>query len=304
MASRQIQWLKDDHNLQGLEKVLRHPSDPTLRAEAAQALGELDDLEAVEMLIRSSLEDPDLGVQKAARGALDNLIGSEAQQAINAYRSTPAADPWLLTDLGQASEETGADEEWEEISGEELVDYLESGEEGEEGGEEETDELEDVPEGDLGDEDSLRGLTTVMQTHKDPAVRLRALQLLGRSRNIHAVWYLAQTALYNEDSELKASAQAMLEERFGDRTAAILEGYKDGDLERDLELEEDEDDEGEEYEEEVEQPESPFQRSPSLQDVRQPQVIQEDSMHWRLVFVAVLAVLGVVAIILLLSLRG
>ncbi len=105
MTGKQISWLKDAHDLPGLEKALRHPGDPILRREAAEALGELDNLEAVEMLIRSTLEDPDPDVQKAARSALDDLIGSDAKPAIASYRSAPADDAWLAENSADADED-------------------------------------------------------------------------------------------------------------------------------------------------------------------------------------------------------
>jgi len=411
MTSRQIQWLIEDHDLQGLVRFLRHPFDPILRAEAAQALGELDDLEAVEPLIRSSLEDPDLAVQKAARSALDELIGSEAKQAIASYRSgPPEMDPWLLDNLAEptfitplqpnhtirrlqsrrdldglvgwlrdpadpkvrqeaalalgemgnldatewlirahiedpneevrktarqaldslvgsqadlaisayrsgpaetvpwllaqaalAEEPSENEEEWEELSGEDLMDYLDEAAAGDEGEDEQDEDLADVPEGDPGDDESLHGLITVLQTSRDPALRQRAFQHLLRSHNIHAIWYLAQTALNSDDPEMRAAAQAALDERFGDQAGGILQGYKDGNLER---VELDETDEDEEEDDEPEEAESPFQPSPSLQNSPQPQVIREDTTNWRLVFVAGLVLLGAAVIILLLTLHG
>ncbi len=249
------------------------------------------------MLIRSSLEDPEPSVQNAAQSALDTLIGSEAKPAVAAYRSAPANDPWLLVDVQDAGEDESADDEWEELSGKDLLDYLETGEEEES---DETEDLEDVPEGEPEDEHSLHGLITALQTSRDPDLRQRALQLLARSRNINAIWYLAQTALYSEDEELKTAAQSILQERFGDHTGSILQGYREGNLEQDLELDEDEA-EGEDEEDELPEAESPYQQTPSLQDSKLPQVIQEDTLNWRLIIVAGLAVLGVVVIILLVT---
>jgi HEAT repeat protein len=421
MTSHQIQWLIDDHNLEGLERALRHPSDPILRAEAAQALGKLDDLKAVEMLIRSSLEDPDLTVQKTARSALDDLIGSEAKQAVATYRSgPPETEPWLLNSLAEpgrsgsamesqssavlsnqtirrlksrgdldglvgwlrypvdpkireeaalalgeignldateplirshledpdpdvrkisrqaldslvgsqtdlaisayrsgpaekddwlidrslhAGEASKNEEEWEEVAGEDLMDYIEEAAESEDDESELEEGLADVPEGEPGDEESLHGLITVLQTSRDPAIRQRAFQMLLRSHNIHAVWYLAQTALYSDDTDLRQAAKAALDERFGDQAPSILEGYKEGNLEG-VALDEVDEDEDEEEDEDAEEIESPFEQSPSLKDFTQPQVIREDTLNWRLIFVAGLALLSVAAIILLLTLRG
>ena len=81
-SSSTVQRLKEDHDLEGLVSALRYQGDPILRGDAAVALGELDDLEAVEFLIRSFLEDPDPTVQKAARAALDSLVGSEANGVV------------------------------------------------------------------------------------------------------------------------------------------------------------------------------------------------------------------------------
>ena len=112
----------------------------------------------------------------------------------------------------------------------------------------------------------------MIQTTKDPDLRQRAFQVLVRSHNIHAIWYLAQTALNSDDAELRKAANAALVERFGDQADRLLLGYKEGNLEGVAVDKADEDEE--EYEErgrrpEAEESESPYQQSPSLKDFPQ-----------------------------------
>jgi HEAT repeat protein len=302
-----IRRLKSKRDLDGLVGWLRDPADPKMRQEAALALRDMGNMDATEWLIRAHLEDPDEDVRKIARQAVDSLVGSQADLAISAYRSGPAEkDPWLLARSVQATDAPENEEEWEELTGEDLIDYLEQSEQGEDGEEEDDEELADVPEGEPGDEESLHGLITVLQTSKDPAMRQRAFQLLLRSHNIHAVWYMAQTALYSDDPEMKDAANAALNERFGDEAAGILQGYKEGNLIGVAvdKPDEEEDEEDEEEDEESEETGSPFQQSPSLQDFPQPQVIHEEGMNWRLILIAALVVLAAAAVIILLSSHG
>jgi len=292
---------KSHHNLDGLEKMLRTRDDAALRRKSAQAIGELGDMKASELLIRAFLEDPDPGVQKSARAALDDLIGGQAQQAIDAYRSAPATDEWLVN-LEEPDAGDLEDIDWEEVSGKELQELMDETESSE--GEEESEELPDVPEGEATDEDSLTGLVHLINSNADLDLKLRAIGRLKRSRNIHAMWQLVNLAAYSEDEDVRYAAWGALKERFGDDTGEIIGGYRLGNLEREFppledEEEEEEDEEGEDEAEEVE---SPYQQSPSMQNTRQPHVIQEEGLNWRLIFVAILAVLGVVVIILVLNL--
>ena len=197
MTSRQIQWLIDEHNVQGLERALRHPSDPILRAEAAQALGELDDLEAVEMLIRSSLEDPDPAVQKAARAALDNLVGSEAKQAIATYRSgPPETDPWLQDSLAEPSPETPVRPNYK-------IRRLES-------------------------KSDLEGLVGCLRDQADAGMRQEAALALGEMGNLAATEALIRSHLEDPHEDVRNIARQALDSLVGSQTDMAIAAYRSG----------------------------------------------------------------------------
>ena len=92
-----IQSLLADRDLNGLVAALRSPSDAGLRTQAARALGEMDDIDATESLIRSVLEDPEPLVKAAARQALQALHGNRSELVVASYRGgPPEVDEWLV----------------------------------------------------------------------------------------------------------------------------------------------------------------------------------------------------------------
>ena len=80
-----VEELSKDKDLEGLLHALRFPGSALIRAQAAQALGQLNDSLAVESLIRSMRLDPVAEVQAAARQALEEMFGTTAQNVIQAY---------------------------------------------------------------------------------------------------------------------------------------------------------------------------------------------------------------------------
>src|SRR5512135_1882159 len=134
MPAHSVQWLRNNHDLARLEIILRNRTNPALRIEAAEALGSLGDVEAVEPLARAVLQDPDPEVQKSARLALADLIGGEANTVLATYRHHLSAtgqwhssseadkdDEEYLQDSPSGRQETITAESyegWEEPSGE------------------------------------------------------------------------------------------------------------------------------------------------------------------------------------------
>ena len=306
-----IRRLLEDRDLNGLVSVLRDPTDPDLRLQAAQALGELEDLDATESLVRSTIEDPDAAVQAAARQALDQLLGNRVDLVIRSYRSGPAEeDPWLVEPV---SEETGLEDE----------------------------------ENDAGSID-LEGLLRVATHESNPGLRLKAIRLLALSSDMRATDMLAYLVLRGDSKELRETARLALEERFGDKAASLLQGYReieraasgdeDGeDLdeydedeteEDDIEDEEDLDQDfaeevgdaedkvlagdrvlaggkvfmdGEEEDEETGDPRlSDFPRVTTSYDRSRSQVIQEEGVPWMAILLVVL-IIAIVVIVLLLT---
>lgn len=198
-----------DRDMIGLEAILRRPARPELRAQAAWALGELNDVVATENLVRAQFEDPDPAVQAAARQALNALLGSNAGLAIASYQRIPPPDDWL-TEAGDSG-----------------------------------DSLDDLPE-ELGEAD-LTGLIMIARHESHLPLRLKAVRVLAHSSDMRATETLAELALKSDDSHLRAAANQALTDRYGEDAGAIIESYRDEvgeDDEDDLLDEEDESDEG------------------------------------------------------------
>ncbi len=301
MPASNVQWLKQDHDLPGLERVLRNRRNPALRIEAAQALGSLGDLEAVELLARAVLQDPDPEVQKVARRALSDLVGAETNTVLATYRhhlsvtgawQTGAAEGGkeeeYLLDAQPTRQETGKGETYEEW-------------------EESFEGTDQTPAESEWDQKNLEGMIAVLSHETNPKIRLQAINALHNSSNMRAIEALSAIALYDENEEIRQAARAALETRFGEDAGGIIDSYrKHGEVEEDQdeELESQEDEENED----VEEAENTFQgpvdtpRSPStLTSYRPSSVIQEDRPGWRLALVVllVLLIVGGLAFILL-----
>jgi len=290
-----IRSLKADHDLDGLVHWLRNPIDPLNREEAAIALGELGDLKAVDALIRAHLEDPNEEVQEIAYEALESLVGAQVDLAVSTYRSGPAdTDSWLLDYSDEKGEEPGEDEDWEEVPSDELMEYLADDQSKPEIDDEV--DLEQVK----WDRQNLDGLIAVLRNEKDPNLRMRAIQALQHSSNIHAISFLAQTALYNDDEELRIAAKTALHNRFGDDADGLIESYRDATLEA-----EDDETEVEEGEDAVESTdaEKEFPQSAPVSTFSHQPAIHEDKMGWRFILALVLVIVAAAVIIILLSSR-
>jgi HEAT repeat protein len=285
-----IHHLRNEGDLDGLVHWLRNPIDPLSREEAAIALGELGDLKGVDPLIRAHLEDPIEEVREIAYEALENLVGSQTDLAISAYRSSRMeTDAWLL-DHSQDDDAPDDDEEWEEVASDELLDYL-----AEDVGEPIEDQPVDLEQLNW-DRQNLDGLIAVLRNEKDPTLRLRAMQALQHSSNIHAISFLAQTALYNEDEELRIAAKTALKNRFGDDADGIVESYRDATLEA-----EDEGDDEEAEEDDATGAESAYQQLLPAAALPQKPVIREEKMDWRVILASFLVIAAFVVIIILLT---
>ncbi len=303
MPKSRVQWLKEGHDLPGLEKVLRNRANPALRVDAADALGSLGDLEAVEPLARAVLQDPDREVQKAARQALANLVGAETDTVLATYRhhlsvtgawqpgaSAGGKEEEYLLDAPVTRQEAGKGETYEE--------WEESGE-----------ETDQTPAEAEWDQKNLEGMIAVLSHETNPKIRLQAINALQNSSNMRAIETLSAIALYDENEEIRQAARTALETRFGEDAGAIIDSYRNrAEAEEDQDEEVESEDEGED--EEVEEAVNTYQvpadtpRSPStLGDYRSPPVIQEDRAGWRLALVALLVLLIVGGLVFILLRR-
>jgi HEAT repeat protein len=200
--------LMADHDIPGLVAALRQPEDADLREAAARALGDLGDVAAVEALIRSVLQDPDSGVRKAARAALDLLVGMDAGLAIASF-GAPPGDPWLV-----------------ETAEFEFV---------------EPEDAEEPYQADLDafiDEDDLEGLVACLRHPRLPGLRTAAAEALGELGETEAVEPLIRSHLEDPEPEVRQAAYSALDLICGANTSLAISAYRSGPPPRDEWLEE------------------------------------------------------------------
>jgi HEAT repeat protein len=296
-----VRYLLSQGDLFGLVSLLRTKQGSGLRAQAAEALGKLGDLEATEFLVRAHLEDPDGEVRQAARQALHGLIGTQTGLAIASYRSTShEPDEWLQDlSLDVAEEEEVDDEtEWEEVD--------EKGEPDE--ASEDAPDLSDlVPPHDpvqaRWDDENLDGLMAVLSHEIDPEMRLRAIQALRRSSDMRAISALAQTSLAGDDKRVREAARSILQERFGDDAEDIIESYRDELKLEDLDEDEESDgDEADETNSDQDYPGPLSTQSSSAYSDHAP-VIQEGGLPWGLIGLVGLGILVILGVLFFLLTR-
>jgi hypothetical protein len=218
-----IRELKEAKDVPALQHILRISVDPQRRAAAAQALGQLLDLEASQSLIRTFLEDEDESVRQAARLALDALLGNRAEEAIAVY---------------QRSEE-GMDDEGllEDVDPDEEIEALD-------------------PPMHQWDSSQVQALVTLAKASPDAEMRLKAVQQLSKLDDLTALDALFSIALWSLERKVRDAASQALMELYGDDYARMLESYRDNQhAVEEWELEEAEDFSGEEDEEDDEEEE-------------------------------------------------
>ncbi len=217
-----VEELRKDKDLEGLLKALRYPGNPLIRAQAAQALGQLNNSLAIESLIRSTQLDPVVEVQAAARQALEEMFGTNARNVIQAYPIYADEKPWIVEkEAVDPVEELESEEkdEWSEGEDEDQDDEDPDDEDRDAKGSEDDDETEDG-----WTADDLGPLITILRSERDPRLRLRAARALGKlgATNMHAVEALAATALWGEKPSVRAAALQALVKIYGDEDADRL----------------------------------------------------------------------------------
>lgn len=295
-----IRSLLTDKDLDGLIEVLRNPANADWRIQAAQALAELENVDAAESLMRAILEDFDPAVQSAARQTLQQLLGSQMEMALTVHRSGPAfQEAWLMaapkgTENGE--EEAGTeDENWE---GEEQESGAEDeNEEGEEPGpEDEQDDLSDV---------EIDSYIRIALYEANVSTRLRAIHALADSNNLQATYALARLTLWGDTRILRNAARYALEKRYGDQTEEILKSYQDDDPDTSDESFEDEEFTEEESEEEPDNQTRQYEilepqtvEYPRVKAAQTETMVEEMGTPRWLVLLGILAVLIVVTLLL------
>jgi HEAT repeat protein len=187
-ATTKIEMLKVNQDFEGLVEVLRSPADPSQRAGAARALGELGDKNAAEFLARSVREDPEPEVKSSARSALEEIFGSDANEII---ASGHASEPWLRPTPGLQPEQDGIDLGRVKWSAQ-----------------------------DIG------GLITVVRAERDPHMKIKAIRMLSKIGDPQAEHVLASMALWNEDALVRQAAWQALEKIHGEDAVKVIEAYR------------------------------------------------------------------------------
>jgi len=279
-----IELLKSDKDLPGLIKALRKPDNAHLRAQAARALGEIDDFKAVESLVRSTLDDPDASVREAAHAALVQLLGNNAEETISSYQAgPPQTDYWIEPMLAGDLLNAGVD-----TTGRELV-----------AGQEEV----ETPWG----QNDVRGLLSILQGNYPDEMRLRAIRALKTCNNVHAVDALAWVALWGEGERIRQAANEALEDLVGENLPQVLQSYQDSHPDQDDNNEDgnlfgdEEEDEAESDEDGEERPEeNEVESQPLLSNFQNTPVLQEEKPLGGALLPILLVILVVVVVLFLL----
>ena len=189
-----IERLKETGNTAGLIAVLRLADAPgELRARAADALGELLEIDTTESLVRAFLEDPTQEVKDAARQALVELHGDQLKLVLSSYRGADwPDDPWL-------------------VSAPQL--NLEK------------DRIERLTE-----TENPAGLIAVLRLADAPGeLRARAAKALGELLEIYTTESLVRAYLEDPAQEVKDAALQALVELHGDQLKLVLSSYRGAD---------------------------------------------------------------------------
>jgi hypothetical protein len=190
-----IQAMQEYGNLDGLLQILRQPGEPAMRVRAARAIGQMGELEAAEALTGAALHDPDPGVRQVARQALHDLLGDQAELALQvAQVGGEQEEDWLpRPEEDQAADPAFSDQTPRET----MIDYQ-----------------------------TLRGLIMIARGDPSRDLRLKAVASLARVADLTAIRALAELALWDEDAEIRAEAEKALHTRFGEQLPRVLEGYR------------------------------------------------------------------------------
>jgi HEAT repeat protein len=215
-----IEMLKSDQDIEGLEEALRYPGDPDLRIKAAKVLGELDSLSSVESLARSNLEDPEPKVKAAAHDALIVLLGNKADSTITYYRKLGAyPEPWIMEDHRPVQIKT-QEEVFPDIDENDL------------------EEVEDAEEAHSDAE--INALVTIIQSRSDTNLKLKAIRELAKKPDMNSVGALVWIAKWDDETPIQSAAVAALKQLYGDDYEQVVNSYIDGEADSEDEEEDEE----------------------------------------------------------------
>lgn len=180
--NQEFQNLQMDRDVHRLEKELRCAGNPDHRIQAAQALASLDRLEHITVLLNSVLRDPDPSVQKAVRGVLQDLLGSDLELALKMEASGGIpGDPWLV----ECHSNESAVQALEKTS---LSGRIES----------------------LRKNRNVDGLLDELTCEEYPEHRIQAAQALVEIDRNESLSWLLDAVLYDPDPEVSQSVRDLL----------------------------------------------------------------------------------------------
>ena len=189
----------DIGDLDELVLRLRRQNSPEIRARAAAILGRLGELAAVDPLVKAVYLDPEPAVQKAARQALREILGDQAEMAIRMGADADAGEEdWLL----------GVDPDQEHFFSQER--------------------LEDKAGPSEAERRNMEGLIFIANhAETNQATRLKAIRALAEVDDMHVFQTLAGLVLWEDDPQIKTAAHRVLEEKFGEDLEDFLESFHD-----------------------------------------------------------------------------
>ena len=259
-----IARLTETENTAGLIAVLRlADAPPSLRARAADALGELLEINTTESLVRACLEDPVQEVKDAAYRSLQALHGQQTGLVLSSYRGAAwSDDPWLL------SSDTDVEHLLTQNPGKLLA------------------EVTAGDQADTPDEIDFGGLISILRGDSPTDKRARAARLLQYSTDARAVEWLLVTALEDDEAPVRIAASETLEAMFPGYAGQMLHDYAEqAEDEEDWEQDEEEDD--------------TFSYHPAQADLTPSMMRESTGSPW--VFIGLVIALAITAAILLLG---
>jgi HEAT repeat protein len=200
-----VERMKSAGDVQSLMALLRankvRASD--LRAAAASALGELMDLEATETLIQAILSDPSAEVRTAASAALKNLLGNQAETALQNYAQEMPETP-LAPSSNNPQEENDVQEETIEA--------------------EEDEEDEDAVDESEAPVDAA-SLVALLEGARSADDRAAAARALGELFDLDTTEPLIRAIAFDKNEKVRAAASTALTNLLGDQAEDAFDSY-------------------------------------------------------------------------------
>lgn len=235
----QIQEALVDQDVQRLQNILASSSSSDLRAQSAEALGELKVGSSYEALIRSTLADPDEFVRKVARQTLNLLLDpNTATAAVAAYGDFNIQEYQanlispMISNYQEGAEENGGD----------LI--------------EETNLSVDKTALSI---EQISALASVISDDRHPEKQIKALNIFADQPTMEGNNAISMAALWSENAIVRQHALKILKSVHGEELKSYLDEFqKSYEMDEEPDLNDQMDDEEDEDEEQDTLENSPF----------------------------------------------